>query len=411
MSQMATTTGLSARVGQGEIAESGILFPPQVPGKDCGRNVRALASPERLTELWLTDALRLQHPHWPEVETFSCEPVTATDFDILVRLHLSYKNDTAEDKNLSHDEGRISAPVSILAKFSRPLPGPEWEEFVRQSLVREASAYQDLTNHYACRIPGLLFAVTGQLNFNLLLEDCGGECFTSDNSPDEHLPEHEAVLHELAQLHGCFVRTSPASAPRWQLRQRDHARFISHHYRRGVDALREVYAGWLAPEHFELVEAFTCDVADWHRYERHTLTLTHGDARFENVLFQRDGSNCRASLASWKLVGVRNPMFDVACLLSNDLSYVARNHSEATLLQRYCRVFEQSGTQYPLREASEDYRFHLFAPLIFNICAAGFLQETLVQNADLMKKTRRNCMAILDWDSMTLMAKRRNVIA
>lgn len=407
MSQIAITTGLGAQAGREEVASSDILFPSFAHAAQSGRHVGALASPELLTVNWLTDALQLKNPHWPAIEAFSSEPVMLTDFDVLVRLHLTYRDGAGSDAAAAQPP----APVSILAKFSRPLPGPEWVEFVRQSLVREASAYQELTSHYACRIPGLLFAAAGKKNFNLLLEDCGGQRFECRESPDEHLPEHEAVLQELAQLHGCFVRTSPASAPQWQLRQREHARLIAHHYRRGVDALREAYSGWMAPEYFELIETFSDDVADWHRYERHMLTLTHGDARLENVLFQRDGGNCRASLGGWKLVGVRNPMFDVACLLSNDLSYVARNNSEPVLLQRYCKVFEQSGTQYSLREASEDYRFHLFAPLIFNVCASGFLKDSVAQNGELMKKIRRNCMAIVDWDGMGLMEKRRNVIA
>ncbi|WGL17447.1 phosphotransferase [Microbulbifer bruguierae] len=384
--------------------ENGVLFPLADRSGDfnackLASGVAALASPQALTESWLNTALRLHNPAWPAVVGFTCEPVSANDFDILVRLHLGYADSCSV------------GPATILAKFSRPLPSPQWEEFIRHSFTREASAYQELNSHYACRVPGLLFAAADGQHFNLLLEDCGGESYAVDESPDEHLPEHEAVLQELAQLHGCFVRTSPASAPQWQLRQRDSARFIAHRYRVGVEALRAVYGGWLTPGHFALVEKFADYVADWHRYERHILTLSHGDARLENVLFQRDGGTCRGSLLSWKLAGVRNPMYDVASVLSNDLSYVARNNSEAALLQRYCRVFEQSGSQYPFREACEDYRFNLFGPLIFNICASGFLQENLAQNGELIKRIRRNCMAIFDWDAMSLMQQRRNVIA
>ena len=376
-----------------------ILFPQGELSRDKNTGVPALISPEALTESWLTAALRLRHPEHPTVSGFTCEPLSSNDFDILVRLHLYYATNSGD------------APATILAKFSSPLPRPEWEAFIHQSFAREASAYRELNNHYACRVPGLIFAATNGQQFNLLLEDCGGGLFVAESSPDEHQPEHEAVLEELAQLHGCFVRTSPASAPQWQLRQRDNARYIAHRYRVGVDALRKVYQGWLPQGHFSLVEKFSDYVADWHRYERHILTLSHGDARLENVLFQREGGTCRGSLISWKLAGVRNPMYDVASLLSNDLSHVARNNSEAKLLGRYCRVFEQSGTQYPFREACEDYRFNLFAPLIFNLCASGFLQDTLAQNADLVKRIRRNCMAIFDWDAMSLMQKRRNVIA
>lgn len=405
MSQLQSTTGVAspglARKAEG--AQMGdVVFPLAANPADAQNTLKALASPQALTESWLTAALRLSHPSAPEVKQFTCEPVSTTDFDVLVRLHLGYE---------ISQEPLNGAPTTILAKFSRPLPTPQWEVFVRQSFSREASAYRELSHHYACRTPGLLLAAAGSEYFNLLLEDCGGEPLALDKSPDHHLPEHEAVLQELAQLHGCFVRTSPASAPEWQLRQRDNARFIAHRYRRGVEALQEIREGGLTPAQFSLIEAFSDYVADWHRYERHSLTLTHGDARFENVLFRRDGGACRGSLVSWKLTGLRNPMYDVACLLSNDLSYVARNNSESALLQRYCRVFEQSGAHYPLREAREDYRFNLFGPLIFNVCASGFLRESLTENACLIKRIRRNCMAIADWDAMALMKKRRNVIA
>ncbi|WP_226662322.1 phosphotransferase family protein [Microbulbifer aggregans] len=363
-----------------------------------GDAVHALATPQNITEEWLTRILRLSYPDVAAVASFSCEPVCANDFDVLVRLSLQY-----------HDAD-AGGPVSLLGKFTRPLPSPRWRDFVFQGFIREATTYQELNQHYACRVPALRFAVADEFGCNLLLEDRGFAVLDTDESPDCHLAEHEAVLQELAQLHGCFVRTSPASAPDWQLRQRDNARFIAHYYRQGVEALRKVYPGWLATGYFCLLEKFADYVADWHRFERHILTLTHGDARIENVLFERGATNCRASLTSWKLAGLRNPMYDVASLLSNDLSYVARNNSEAKLIQRYCRIFEQSGTQYPLREAYQDYRFNLFGPLIFNICAASFLQDSLAENGDLMKRIRRNCMAIIDWDSMALMEKRKNVI-
>lgn len=390
--------------------ELSILFPSK-PGERAASNggVCALASPEYITEAWLTVVLQMQWPDLAPVMAFTCEPVSCHDFDVVVRLKLKYQGRDGDQAG-SGAQGE-AGPASVLAKFSRPLPSPRWAQFVRSSFVREVSAYQELNQHYACRVPGLLFAAADDSRFNLLLEDTGGEALVDTDSPDEHLREHEVALQELAQLHGCFVRTSPVSAPEWQLRQRDNARFIAHAYRQGVEALRGVYPGWLAQDYFVLIERFADYVADWHRFERHILTLTHGDVRLENVLFERRGTACRASLVSWKLVGLRNPMYDVASLLSNELSYVARNNSEANLIQRYCRIFEQSGTQYPLREAYQDYRFNLFGPLIFNICVCGFLQSSLSDNAELIKRIRRNCMALIDWDAMKLMEKRKNVIA
>ncbi|WP_295801745.1 aminoglycoside phosphotransferase family protein [uncultured Microbulbifer sp.] len=407
MSQVVAATEKSLP-GQGK--NTTVLFPV-VSGTPLNREASgvALAAPEQITEAWLTAILRLQWPQMDAVTGITLEPISCSDFEVTVRLHLRYDGSTTDavDTDLSQPPG----PASLIAKFSRPLPSPRWQKFVRDSFLREVAAYRELNQHYACRVPGLVFAAEDDAHFNLLFEDAGGSVLVDEESLDEHLREHEVALQELAQLHGCFVRTSPVSAPQWQLRQRDSVRFTEHYYRQGVEALRAVYPGWLATGYFVLIEQFAERVADWHRFERHILTLSHGDVRLENLLFEGEGSSRRASLVSWKLAGLRNPMYDVASLLSNELSYAARNNSEAVLIQRYCRIFEQSGTQYPLREAYQDYRFNLFGPLIFNICVCGFLQSTLSENSDLMKRIRRNCQAIIDWDSMGLLNERKNVIA
>ncbi|WP_250463165.1 phosphotransferase [Microbulbifer litoralis] len=379
---------------------AGIIFPaPSAETAAFAGDVTALASPRAISLSWLNRVLQRASPGVSALADFSQRPVSTSDFEITVRLQLEYR-------------GRRHGPASVLAKFSRPLPAPKWREFVRQSFRREAAAYCELNRHYACRVPDLLFAVASGGSFNMLLADTGAAPVEPAASVDVHRPEHEAFLQELAQLHGCFVRTSPASAPGWQLRQRDSARFVAHRYAQGVETLRGVFAGRLSRGHFRLLERFSARVATWHRFERHLLTLTHGDARLENGLFlRRENAGCNASLVGWKLAGLRNPMYDVASLLANDLSYTARNNSESALIQRYCRIFEQSGIQYPLREAFRDYQFNLFGPLIFNVCAAAFLGYRLTGNGELIKRIRRNCLALVDWESEKLLGERSNVIA
>lgn len=388
LQQLLHNSEFSQNAGRSLDAESQHEDSPTLNGSQSSAQIVPLLSIEELSTRWLTVALQSFDSRIPEVTDFQIHPFDINDFDTTVRLALSYTE---------HGNG----PKSVLFKISQPLPAPHWGEFIEGISQRETAAYRELGYHNVCRIPTLYMSIAVNGRFNLLLEDNGSSSLQNDPQDSRH--QAEAVLRELALLHGCFARHSPVSAPNWLLRPRASAELIGQRYQLGVENLFSgpINHSQLPEDCRQLICDFTKYVAPWHRYEKHILTITHGDMRNDNMLFTTQASEYRASLIGWKLAGLRNPMYDVASLLSNSLPTNDRRAYEAGLVERYRRQFVQSGIHYSSIDARQDYRFHLFAPLIFNLCASAFLGESASNNPWLIENIYRNCRALMDWDCMT----------
>jgi thiamine kinase-like enzyme len=358
-----------------------------------GISIPSLSSSQEITAEWLNKVLQGGDRTISEVASFTMSPFMETDYDCTVRLDLSYARASADAR---------PGPASLLCKISRAVPTPKWSESIADFCHRETAAYVELKYHDVCRMPALLFSAVDSRGYTFLLQEDSGALPISQNTPDTST-QMDAVLRELASLHGSFARHSPVSAPRWLLKPRDSAELIAEHYREGVGRLLAKDGNsQLSADHWQLIEEFSDRIVAWHRFDRHILTITHGDVRSENMLYQGQGAACRATLVGWKLAGLRNPMFDVASLLSNSLTIEERRDSEMIWLERYRRQFEQSGTSYAGIDAHADYRFHLFAPLIFNVCAAAFAGESAARSIALKDNIARNCQAILDWNALSV---------
>lgn len=355
--------------------------------------IKLLRSESDITEAWLTWALCEYDPSLPGVESFVLERLSTTKFDVISRLTIEYK-------------AVCAGPRQVLFKCSTRLSDPQWQDFVGSAGHREASAYLEFSSLNVCRVPDMYCSVVDKKSYNFLLQDVGALPAAADNLNEPSLGETRSVIAELALLHGCYARYSPVSAPAWLIQARDCSDLIASRYRAGLGCIRDNFQSELTDKALLLMEELSAWVAIWHGFDRHMYTVTHGDARAENMLFLDNDNECTATLIGWKLVGLRNPMFDIASLLSNDLSVVDRRCYENGLIDLYLRLFERSGIAYEKAVAEEDYRFNLFAPLIFNVCAAGFLAGTINDSASLITSIQRNCQALIDWQSLTLIKLR-----
>lgn len=367
----------------------------------CGISIPPLSHRQDITSDWLTKALQVRDRIISEVVDFKMSSFTETDYDCTVKLDVSYANSGKEAR---------PGPSSLLCKISRPMPAPQWGEFVVDVCRRETAAYLELKYHDVCRMPTLLFSAMDTHRYTFLLQEDSGALPVSQYAPNLRY-QIDSVLRELALLHGSFARHSPVSAPRWLLRPRDSAELIGERYRDGIRCLLASEGRSPLPAVcWQVIAELSDHIVAWHKFERHVLTITHGDMRSDNMLYQGQGPACRATLVGWKLAGLRNPMFDVASLLSNSLPVRERRDYEMGWLERYRRQFEQSGTSYAGADARDDYRFHLFAPLIFNICAATFPAQSASQNKSLIDNIARNCQAIIDWDAHNYIGMQLNSV-
>jgi thiamine kinase-like enzyme len=356
-------------------------------------SVPVIEKPSQITVDWLMLALRQYDPRLPNINTISTTSLLITEFEVVVSVVIQYI-------------GGAAVPRNLLCKISTPSLSAYWDHFISDVCVRETSAHSELAFHNACRVPRMYFSASDGRTINLLIEDNGSKPGFFPTQSSTVVAHVDAAIRELALLHGCFARQSPVSAPNWLIRPRQAATTIAQWYQAGLKRLLCSVGDRFPEKHKNIMQTFERYIVVWHEYEKHLLTVTHGDTRSENIWLAQVGGRYRITLLGWKLAGIRNPMFDIACLIVNTLTEQDRLTTENELLERYRRVFEQSGVAYSMSDANNDYEFNLFAPLIFNICSIAFLRKITEEHSALIRKIRRNCHAIEHREAASVLKQR-----
>jgi thiamine kinase-like enzyme len=136
------------------------------------------------------------------------------------------------------------------------------------------------------------------------------------------------------------------------------------------------------------------------------LTLTHGDPRVDNVLFEQVDGATRAVLIDWQVTGLRNPMYDVGYFLSGSISIDDRRAHEDALLEHYLREFATVRAGYSRADALHDYRTQVLSGLVITTAAISVLPDNDAVNTLILALLERNCAAVRDWDALTATRER-----
>ena len=133
---------------------------------------------------------------------------------------------------------------------------------------------------------------------------------------------------------------------------------------------------------------------------RRRLTLTHGDLRVDNVLFEQGQDRIRAILIDWQLTGLRNPMWDVAYFLASSLTIEDRRRHERALLTRYVETLGDAIPGFDEEQAIADGRLYMIASLTINILSTAVLPRDSAVDALILTLLERALAAAGDWDTL-----------
>jgi hypothetical protein len=274
-----------------------------------------------------------------EVRAVTCRPIGAGNVSDTVQVSIGYAQ---------HPEG---APDSVVAKFGPRSPDVHAHGLGSGAYHREIGGYRAITERGACRIPRLFHVVGDETNINLVIEDLtaakpGDQI--SGCTPDEA----EVVLTQLARLHATFSSIDPATAPDWPIRMTDAADYWSPAIERGSATALARYRARLSDQDLEIVAAAGELARAWYLLPQTRLSLTHGDPRVDNVLFEHLDGRPGAVLIDWQVTGLRNPMYDVGYFLSGSLTVADRRAHERRLLEHYLDGYAAVDPGYPAEEAS-----------------------------------------------------------
>lgn len=214
------------------------------------------------------------------------------------------------------------------------------------------------------------------------------------------------VLTQQARLHATLPMQL-ATAPEWPIKLPEVADYWTNAMVKGAAIIRGSYLDRLSEEELAVVAEATDVVHDWHLLPQSQLSLTHGDPRVDNILFEEVDGRVGAVLIDWQVTGVRNPMYDVGYFLSGSISVEDRRASEDDLLAHYAAEYDAiSPGVYTLEIAEEDYRAQVMSGLVISIAAIALLPDVDVVRDFITALLKRNCAAVLDWGSIAATRER-----
>lgn len=291
------------------------------------------------------------------------------------------------------------APAAVVVKFRPSVPEIHEHGLGSGAYHREIGAYRAITEHGACRIPRLFHVAGDETTINLVIEDLT-TATPGDQVAGCGTAEAEAVLTQLARLHATFDPMDPATAPDWPIRLSEVAGYWTRLTRTGSEQALARYADRLPAADLRLVAEVAEVVHDWHLLPQSRLTLSHGDPRVDNVLFERVDGGVGAVLIDWQVTGLRNPMYDVGYFLAGSLDAGLRREHEQRLLRHYLDAYAAVRPGYDAAEALEDYRTQVLSGLVITTAAIAVLPDSEPVDRLILALLERNCAAVHDQDSI-----------
>ena len=335
---------------------------------------------------WVESVLATAYPN-VGVRTVAKAPIGAGNVSDTVKVTIEYAN---------RPDG---APGAVVAKFRPSAPEVHAHGLGSGAYHREVGAYRAIGERAACRIPHA-YHVAGDETNSIWCSRISARPSRETRSP----VAHRSRRRPCSTSWPCCTRPSPrmeeATAPAWPIRMADVCDYWSEAVRGGVEAALQRYQSRLSAENLATIEAAGRIARSFYLMPQSRLTLTHGDARVDNVLFEQRDGRTGAVLIDWQVTGLRNPMFDVGYFLSGSVSVADRREHERRLIDEYLRTFATVYPGYDEDEALADYRSQLLSGLMTTVAAIAVLPDNDAVNNLIVALLERNCATAIDWASI-----------
>lgn len=341
--------------------------------------------PEHLTTEWLTRLFG------SEVDAFSVEPIGhgVGMVGSTLRVELTYR------------DGAATAPASVVMKFAHEVPSRRAVGLKLRLYETEVTFYNHIAGSVAVPKPACYFAAldpeTGECL--IVLEDMR-RYRQGDSLTGVGLAEAKQVIDAVTPLHAAF----------WDNTGQEYLR----------NAMR-VDSSWKEP-YMELVEATWKNCVAQFGYcipaeieaalpayigalgRLHAImadrsqTLSHGDPRMDNMMFNDEGEGPPLVLLDWQTLMVTNPLHDLAYLLSQSTATDARRAMEDELVRYYhAKLTELGVTGYSLEQCYDDYDLALLYMMTVAFVMGGAFNPANERGKRLAEETlRRACASVVD---------------
>jgi hypothetical protein len=346
-----------------------------------------------VTPDWLTDVLRAAGllRAGGRVTALAGAPIGTGQMADTTRFALEYDEDGA-------------GPATVIGKFASADDQSRGTGLALRAYEIEVRFYRDVAALVGARLPTAYAAEiepeTGW--FTLLLQDIAGG-IQGDQIEACGPDVAAAVLSEMAGLHApCWERPELARLEWLDRNTADTNVLLSALVTSLLPGFLERYADRLAPEHQEVCRQFVAHLPEWIGARSGPRTVSHGDFRLDNLLFQP--GDPRPAVVDWQTAAWGPASVDVAYFVGGCLSTEDRRAHEDELLAHYHAELSRRGVRdYPMAQLREDYRRDTFGGVLMAIVASMVVQRT--ERGDLMfvTSTARHAQHVLDAGALDLL--------
>lgn len=321
-------------------------------------------TPEQLSTDWLNASLNDGVFEGAKITDFEVSPVGA-DVGFLgdiCRVRPQYSSDSA------------SYPSSFIVKF------PTVREANRQTgnniyaYEREAMFYRHCANTCPANPPVHYYSAgTGNENeFLVVMEDLDGSRFVEQVTgiaPQDAI----RVVETLAGMHAYYWESPRLDDMEWLRSYEEWADIYPPQIETGWP-LYERNFGYLIPDEFKPLfpkaNALTADIFRYF-YRTRPLTMIHGDARMENVVFSVPSNEVR--FFDWQLVSTGPGAYDLVYFFCSSLEpEMWKTHGTSLIKTYHVTLIENGVSDYSAEDLHQDMKlacclFFAFVSLVGNI--------------------------------------------
>ena len=310
---------------------------------------------DEITPEWLTQVLRESGVIGNAViDSFELETLTGGSMGVVTRVRPSYKNGDSE------------YPQTLICKLASADDELRIQRNNSGFAERETKFYREMSDRSSVRVPRVFFAdhdnETGYKA--LLLEDMGHLRFQS-SAEGCSFEDALNVVRAAAGMHAKWWGDEDLLTHDWLVDYADSKddQWIEPYLKdEHLDTFLEISAKYLPAEFSNMFRKFAPKYSETRELlSRDPLTLTHGDFRVANLLFDDSVQGPESVVVvDWEAVGRSRGAYDIASFLGGALHAETRRLHEHDLLQTYHRGLIDNGVDgYSYDEFIFDYRVSL----------------------------------------------------
>lgn len=302
-----------------------------------------------------------------------------------------------------------AGPASVIAKIPSLDPASRAAAAALRLYEVEVNFYRELLGDLAVRTPAVLHAGldVAETDFLLLMEDVA-PAHQGDQLAGCRPDEAAAAVRQLAGLH----------APLWGHRRLERLEWLHRNteekkgdlpalVRMLYPGFVERYADRLDPEVHALADRLIADLDTFVSVRPGPWTVTHGDFRLDNLLFEDggDGGGVGVYVVDWQTSVLGPGVSDLSYFLGSAFPAEQRRAHEEELVRLYQGHMAAAGVDLPWDDLWAQYRRYSFGGLVMAIAASMLVERTPRGDDMFMAMADRHGRHAIDLEAGALLAQ------